>query len=461
MANVLEKIVVDKKAEIAQRKIDFPLTQFEAGLAPSERSFYAALTQANAGFVLECKKASPSKGLIRAEFNLDEIITAYAPYAACISVLTDEKYFQGKFEYLQYVRSRVEQPVINKDFFVDPYQVHLARYYDADAILLMLSVLDDKTYLELSALAAYYQLDVLTEVSNEEEARRAIDLKAKIIGINNRDLRDLSTDLATTEKLVPLIKQLATHEHVIISESGIYSHQDVQRLAPLVDGFLVGSALMAEPDVTLATKQLIYGKVKICGTTTVEGAQLVKDSPASYAGLIFAEKSKRYVSLEKAKQIIEAVTFNYVGVFVNAPIQQVADYAKSLGLIAVQLHGQEDQSYIDTLKPMLPEGCQLWLALGVTGSLPDMNQQHVDGFLLDCQVGKQSGGTGQSFNWQLLDKIQDKSQIMLAGGLNPQNIKQAAAYTVAMLDLNSGIESSPGLKDPQKITQVFSVLREY
>ena len=461
MANVLEKIVIDKQAEITQRKIDFPLVQFVAGLTPSDRSFYAALAQPNAGFILECKKASPSKGLIRAEFNLDEIIAAYAPYAACISVLTDEKYFQGKFEYLQYVRAKVSQPVINKDFFIDPYQVHLARYYDADAILLMLSVLDDKTYIELATLAEHYQLDVLTEVSNAEEVLRAVDLKAKIIGINNRDLRDLSTDLATTEKLVPLIKQHATHDYVIISESGIYTHQDVKQLAPLVDGFLVGSALMAQPDVTLATKQLIYGRVKICGTTSVEIAQLIKDSPASYAGLIFAKQSKRSVSLAKAKQITETVPFNYVGVFVNSPVQQVADYANSLGLCAVQLHGQEDQAYINSLKPMLPANCQLWLAKGVSNSLPTMDELHVDGFLLDCQVGKQSGGTGQSFNWQLLNQLKDKSQIILAGGLNPQNIKDAAAYAVAMLDLNSGIESSPGIKDPQKITQTFSVLREY
>ena len=461
MANVLEKIVLDKQAEIAQRKIDLPLEQFIAGLTPSERSFYAALVQPNAGFILECKKASPSKGLIRSEFNLDEIIAAYAPFAACISVLTDEKYFQGKFEYLQYVRAKVTQPVINKDFFIDAYQVHLARYYGADAILLMLSVLDDKTYVELASLAEHYQLDVLTEVSNAEEVLRAVDLKAKIIGINNRDLRDLSTDLATTETLVPLIKQHATHDYVIISESGIYSHQDVKRLAPLVNGFLVGSALMAQPDVALATKQLIYGRVKICGTTSVEIAQLIKDSPATYAGLIFAEQSKRHVGLAKAKQITEAVPFNYVGVFVNAPAQQVADYANSLGLSAVQLHGQEDQAYINSLKPMLPATCQLWLAKGVTDSLPKMDEQNVDGFLLDCQVGKQSGGTGQSFNWRLLNQLTDKSQIILAGGLNLQNIKDAAAYAVAMLDLNSGIESSPGIKDPQKITQTFSVLREY
>ncbi|MGJ8678689.1 bifunctional indole-3-glycerol-phosphate synthase TrpC/phosphoribosylanthranilate isomerase TrpF [Paraglaciecola sp.] len=461
MANVLEKIVLDKRQEIAQRKTDLPLDSFIEQLTPSDRSFYDALAQPNAGFILECKKASPSKGLIREDFDLDEIIQAYKPYAACISVLTDEKYFQGKFEYLEYVRKNVTQPVINKDFFVEAYQVHLARYHNADAILLMLSVLDDAEYIELANLAEHYQLDVLTEVSNEEEVHRAAALKAKIIGINNRDLRDLSTDLATTERLVPLIKELATHEHVVISESGIYTHQDVRRLAPLVEGFLVGSSLMAEDDITLAARKLVYGSVKICGTTNLTGAKLVKDSHASYAGLIFAEKSKRFVTLEQAKQITYAVPFNYVGVFVNAPIEQVIRYSKELNLVAVQLHGQEDQRYIDQLGVELNQSCQIWLAKGVKSELPTLDEKQIDYFLLDCQVGEQSGGTGQSFIWQLLDQIPDKTKLILAGGISPSNVKQAAQHHCAMLDLNSGVESAPGIKDLEKINQAFSQLRQY
>ncbi len=325
----------------------------------------------------------------------------------------------------------------------------------------MLSVLDDEQYTELANIAQQYQLDVLTEVSNEEEVLRACELKAKIIGINNRDLRDLSTDLATTERLVPLIEQHAKHEHVIISESGIYTHQDVRRLAPLVDAFLVGSSLMGEKDMQLAAKQLIYGTIKICGTTSLSGAKLVKDSPASFAGLIFAEKSKRFVTLEQAKQITYAVPFYYVGVFVNAPIEQVISYAKELRLAAVQLHGQENQTYIDSLRIKLPAQCQIWIAKGVKNTLPTLEESDVDYFLLDCQIGEQSGGTGQSFSWQLLDAITDKSYIVLAGGITPDNIKQAANLQVAMLDLNSGVESAPGIKQQDKINSAFSQLREY
>ena len=238
MSDILTKIISTKRDEISQRKKNLSLSSLESRIKsiPEPRGFKKSLLNSiNRGtpaIIAECKKASPSKGLIREKFDLDEILAAYTPFAAGISVLTDEKYFQGKFEYLAYVTERVSQPVLNKDFFVCEYQVYLARYYNADAILLMLSVLDDETYQQLAAVADSLGLDILTEVSNEEEMHRAIALKAKIIGINNRDLRDLSTDLATTEKLVPMLKD-ATHEHVVISESGIYTHQDVLRLAPL------------------------------------------------------------------------------------------------------------------------------------------------------------------------------------------------------------------------------------
>lgn len=457
MANVLEKIVADKRQELIARKQALPLESFIDGLTPSNKSMFEALSQPQAGFIFECKKASPSKGLIRPVFDLDEILAAYKPYAAAISVLTDEKYFQGSYDYLQYVTERVSQPVLNKDFFIDPYQVHLARYYNADAILLMLSVLDDAQYQELAELAEHYQLDVLTEVSNQEEAHRAARLGAKIIGINNRNLRDLSTDLATTEKLAPLLPQDA----LVISESGIYTHQDVLRLAPLADGFLVGSSLMAQQDLTQAVQELLFGQVKVCGLTSVEDAKAVKAAGASYGGLIFAEQSKRRISQNQAQAIVEQVPFHYVGVFVNAPLEEVTQFATKLKLVAVQLHGQESDDYIRALRGQLPADCQIWKALGVTTSLPEMDNPLVDHYLLDCQIGNSFGGTGQQFDWALLASISDKTKLALAGGLNPDNIKQAAATGAALLDVNSGIESRPGVKDQQKLQQLFTQLRDY
>ena len=164
---VLQKIVDDKKIWIAARKAAQPLSDFQAEVTPSDRSFTQALRKHNPAFILECKKASPSKGLIRDVFDPAAIATVYRDYASAISVLTDEKYFQGDFTFLPIVRQAVHQPVLCKDFMVDPYQVWLARYYQADAILLMLSVLDDDQYRLLAEVAKTLQMGSLTEVSNQ------------------------------------------------------------------------------------------------------------------------------------------------------------------------------------------------------------------------------------------------------------------------------------------------------
>lgn len=463
MADVLARIVADKRDEIATMKQTLPLAHFREQLTPSTKSMEAALRQPGSRFILECKKASPSKGLIREPFDLDEIIAAYAPFADAISVLTDEKYFQGRFEYLAYVTSRVSQPVLNKDFFVEPYQVWLARHYGADAILLMLSVLSDEEYRSMAAVAEPLGLDILTEVSNEEEMHRAIALGARIIGINNRDLRDLSTDLATTERLVPLLKN-ATHQPVVISESGIFTHNDVQRLAPWCHGFLVGSALMAQPDLTSAVKQLVVGNVKICGITSQETAQHAWHYGASYLGLIFAPMSKRVVSEALAKEIVTQTPARYVGVFVNQDIAEIAHIARTLALTAVQLHGDEDAHYRQQLREALPSSCELWQAVGITHELPSqlndlLCDTTVSKVVLDTKIGGQSGGTGQRFNWHLITQHPALHRMVLAGGIDDHNVAAAKHTGVATVDVNSGIEQTPGVKPLARIQQFFNACR--
>lgn len=462
MANVLEKIVADKRIEIARLQQEMPLASFIDSLTPTTKNMYAALDRkqghAHAGFILECKKASPSKGLIRADFDPKAICQIYDKYAAAISVLTDEKYFQGKFEYLQTVTQTVSCPVLNKDFFVEPYQVYLARYYGADAILLMLSVLNDEEYLALAEVAEQYNLAILTEISNEEERDRAIKLGAKLIGINNRNLRDLSTDISRTFDFAPTIPD----DRIIISESGIYTNEQVRELAPAVDGFLVGSSIMAQADIDLACRTLIYGNNKVCGLTTPEQAQYAIDAGAQFGGLIFAEKSPRYINAEQAKSIVtQAPSLHYVGVFVNEKRQTIAELAKTLDLFAVQLHGDEDQSYIDSLKQQIPSTCQIWKAIAVETSVPELSLQ-VDRIVLD---GKQAG-SGQSFSWQALaESEQNLSSCFLAGGLNIDNIDQAIEQLKQQdlfgLDLNSGVEQSPGVKSREKLQQVFTQIRNY
>jgi indole-3-glycerol phosphate synthase/phosphoribosylanthranilate isomerase len=471
MANVLEQIVANKHEELKIKKKLLPLSKFISTLTQSTNSFYDALSAPGTSYIFECKKASPSKGLIRENFDLDEITNAYQKEAACFSVLTDEKYFQGKAEYLQYVSQKVTQPTLNKDFFVDEYQIYLARHLGANAVLLMLSVLSDEQYSRLAALAQQYAMDILTEVSNEEETERALQLGANIIGINNRNLRDLSTDLSTTERLAPKIKQDPLFKGVIISESGIYTNQDVQRLSSLVDAFLVGSALMAKPNLSLAVSELVYGKIKVCGVTSIEQANLIASYPVSYLGFIFAPNSKRYVSIETALEITHKLTHQFVGVFVNQPIQQVAEYAHKLSLSAVQLHGQESENYTKELKPLLPIGCEMWKALPVdidnVGSIETEIaelQEHIEAgvlsrILVDCKVGVLTGGTGKTFDWRLLDNIKDKSTLVLAGGVSSQNIQVASHIGVGIIDVNSGVEDAPGNKTATQLDVLFALLR--
>ena len=225
------------------------------------RSFEAALrAKAASGFALiaEVKKASPSKGLIRAEFDPAAHAAAYqAGGAACLSVLTDAPYFQGHEDYLIAARKACELPVLRKDFMVDPWQVLEARSIGADAILIIVAALDDGALAEIEAAAQEHGMDVLIEVHNEAELDRAARLGSRLIGVNNRDLKRFVTDLATTERLAPL----APTGTLLVSESGINAHADLLRLeASGIRTFLVGESLMRQPDVAAATKLLLNGR---------------------------------------------------------------------------------------------------------------------------------------------------------------------------------------------------------
>ncbi|QLK60944.1 bifunctional indole-3-glycerol-phosphate synthase TrpC/phosphoribosylanthranilate isomerase TrpF [Enterobacteriaceae bacterium Kacie_13] len=449
---VLHKIVRDKEIWVAARKEQQPLASFQNEITQSQRSFYHALQGARTAFILECKKASPSKGTIRDNFDPVEIASVYKDYASAISVLTDEKYFQGSFDFLPLVSKTVTQPVLCKDFIIDPYQIHLARFYQADAILLMLSVLNDEQYVQLAAVAHSLNMGVLTEASNEEELDRAVQLKAKVVGINNRDLRDLSIDLDRTRQLAPRVP----HGVTVISESGINTYGQIRELSRFANGFLIGSALMSEDDLSSAVKRVLLGDNKVCGLTRAEDAKTAKEAGAIYGGLIFVEASPRFVTRVKAKEIQNGAPLKYVGVFRDQPVADVAETAHALKLTAVQLHGDEDQVYIDTLREALPSGAQIWKALSVKDTVPARDFNHVDRYVLDN--GK--GGTGHRFDWSTLEG-QDLSNVLLAGGLGADNCVQAAQLGCAGLDFNSGVESEPGIKDAGKITAVFQTLRAY
>lgn len=452
MATVLKKIVADKAIWIDKRKIQQPLSSFINTLKQSDRDFYQALVKPHSVFILECKKASPSKGMIRDDFDPKKIASIYNNYADAISVLTDEKYFQGSFDFLPIVKQQTHQPILCKDFIIDEYQIYLARYYQADAILLMLSVLNDKEYQHLSEIAHRLGMGILTEASTDHEVERAINLNAKVIGINNRNLRDLTVDLNRVKHLAPMIPK----DRIIISESGIYSHQQVLELSQYAQGFLIGSALMSENDLELAIRKVMLGENKICGLTSVQDAVAAYHAGAIYGGLIFVPESPRYISRAKAEDLILSSKLNWVGVFRNKPIDAVVNTVKSLHLFAVQLHGNEDEHYLTELRTQLPNSCQIWQAISIGESIPQLNNPLVNRYILD----NGQGGSGKTFNWQLLqNRLLDK--VILAGGINPENAQQAIQTGVIGIDINSGVEISPGIKDQQKITKIFNVLRNY
>ena len=460
-ATVLQKIVLDKAQWVKAKETEFPLSQFKEKIQQSDHSFYDALakgTHQKPAYILECKKASPSKGLIRAEFNLEEIANIYKHYASAVSVLTDEKYFQGNFEFLPLVRSIVSQPVLCKDFMISEYQVYLARYYQADAILLMLSVVNDETYRVLADLAHSLGMGVLTETSNEEEFERALALGAKIIGVNNRNLHDLTVDLNRVVELTEKYADRIPADVRIISESGIYNHKQIRQLQKVAHGFLIGSSLMGNQDLNNAVRSVIFGENKVCGLTRAQDVKIVYENGALYGGLIFVEHSKRCVSLRQAQELVTTAPLRFVGVFQNQEIDFIAKIASQLQLYAVQLHGAETEGFITALRQQLPKNTQIWKAISVnteTQSTVDFaDDLNVERYIFDSQTENQQGGTGKTFDWSLIPENL-KHKIILAGGISPNNVEQAIQQNCLGLDLNSGIESSAGVKDQEKVRLVF------
>jgi len=261
VSDVLTEICDRKRQHVKERKRLMPEAMLRKRLdnAPPPRGFASALVatigDGGYGLIAEIKKASPSKGLIRADFDPPSLAAAYqAGGATCLSVLTDEPYFQGADEYLAAVREAVGLPVLRKDFIVDPYQITESRVLGADCILLIMAALDDAQARELAGEATALGMDVLVEVHDRAELSRALRLDAGLIGINNRDLKTLQVDLGTTELLAPLVPQ----DRIVVGESGLNTPEDLDRLAAAgARCFLVGESLMREKDVAAATRKLL------------------------------------------------------------------------------------------------------------------------------------------------------------------------------------------------------------
>jgi indole-3-glycerol phosphate synthase/phosphoribosylanthranilate isomerase len=449
VSGVLGEIAANKRGELAGRYDGVSLNALRARARPTRRSLADALAQPGARFILEIKKASPSGGAIRPGADPASIARGYAGVADALSVLCDRKYFGGSLDDLAAARGEFDGPILAKDFFVDLRQIAEARIDGADAILLILSLLRDGDARAMIGEARRFGMDALVEVHDEFEMRRALALGAPLIGINNRNLRDLSVDLATTERLA----QLAP-DRVLVSESGIESRAQVERLSPKVDAFLVGSSLMKAVEPAQAARELVFGRTKLCGLNCAADVHTAK--PASFAGFVFVPGSPRHVTAHEAAPLAGHARNSGmlpVGVFRDAPLRIVADVAALMNLHAVQLHGHEDVEYVRALRRELHGSCEIWTALSV-GREP-LLRRGGDRLVFD----NADGGSGRTFDWRKVELHRDLPNAVVAGGLGPHNAARARRLGGYAIDVGSALDLRPGRKSPQKIAALFEALR--
>ena len=477
---ILDKIIEATKIRVAQEKqVESPETVKAAALAlPSDTGFLfeAALRQQDFNFICEVKKASPSKGIIAEHFPYLDIAKEYeVAGAAAISVLTEPDFFKGDKKYLQEIASTVKIPVLRKDFIIDEYQIYQAKVWGASAILLICACLDVPTLTKFRELADSLGLSSLVEAHDENEVQMAIDCGARIIGVNNRNLKDFTVDVQNSVRL----RNLVQDDVIFVSESGLETPEDIQVLRDNNIGVaLMGETFMRSPN-KVEKLAYLYGstyytpKVKMCGISKVETIPAVVEAKPDYMGLVFAP-SKRQVTVDQAKTLVEELhrgyaqkygsdtehdkndTIKTVGVFVNETVDNLVTIANEANLDAVQLHGDEDEAFIQSLKERT--NVEVWKAIQIR-SAADVEKwidSSADMLLFDAYHKDERGGTGEVFDWSSLDAFE--RPFMLAGGIDSTNVARAIRTVRPYgIDISSGIETN-GVKDDEKITAFTKIV---
>ena len=478
---ILDKIVEATKIRVAKEKeVETPKAVKAAALAlPSDTGFpfEAALRQQDFNFICEVKKASPSKGIIAEHFPYLDIAKEYeVAGAAAISVLTEPDFFKGDKKYLQEIASTVKIPVLRKDFIIDEYQIYQAKVWGASAILLICACLDVPTLTKFRELADSLGLSSLVEAHDENEVQMAIDCGARIIGVNNRNLKDFTVDVQNSVRL----RNLVQDDVIFVSESGLETPEDIQVLRDNNIGVaLMGETFMRSPN-KVEKLAYLYGptyytpKVKMCGISKVETIPAVVEAKPGYMGLVFAP-SKRQVTVDQAKILVEELhrgyakkygsdtehdkndTIKTVGVFVNETVDNLVTIANEANLDAVQLHGDEDEAFIQSLKERT--NVEVWKAVQIR-SAADAEawiDSSADMLLFDAYHKDERGCTGEVFDWSSLDAFE--RPFMLAGGIDSTNVARAIRTVRPYgIDISSGIETN-GVKDDEKITAFTKIVK--
>lgn len=471
---ILDTIVEATKIRVAKEKqMESPEAVKAAALAlPSDTGFpfEAALRQQDFNFICEVKKASPSKGIIAEHFPYLDIAKEYeVAGAAAISVLTEPDFFKGDKKYLQEIASTVKIPVLRKDFIIDEYQIYQAKVWGASAILLICACLDVPTLTKFRELADSLGLSSLVEAHDENEVQMAIDCGARIIGVNNRNLKDFTVDVQNSVRL----RNLVQDDVIFVSESGLETPEDIQVLRDNNIGVaLMGETFMRSPN-KVEKLAYLYGptyytpKVKMCGISKVETIPAIVDAKPDYMGLVFAP-SKRQVTVEQAKILIEELhkqcinhydikVVKTVGVFVNETLDNLVRIADTANLDAVQLHGDEDEAFIQSLKERT--NVEVWKAIQIRTAAD--TEKWIDSsaemLLFDAYHKDERGGTGEVFDWSSLDAFE--RPFMLAGGIDSTNVARAIRTVRPYgIDISSGIETN-GMKDDKKITAFTKIVK--
>lgn len=450
--DILLEIATHKRIEVASLKKSLPLKKIRAGIQPSGRDFKAALAgRSGLSLIAEIKQASPSeKQIYQGTISAAEIATSYEEAGAdAISVLTDEKHFKGSLEYLRQARGATKRvPLLMKDFFIDEYQIYLARYYGADAILLIVALLTEEQIDNFIEITKSLDMDVLLEVHNQQELEIALRSKAHIIGVNNRDLRTFEID---TKTFIQLYSQIPPSK-IAVAESG-YSLESANQVLGFADAVLIGSSIMRSEDMG-ASIQMIKTprkKFKACGIRTLQDARYCDDNGIAFVGLNFVPSSKRRIGVELAKTISSALKNSYsVGIFQDQTAEDVNQIARETDLDFVQLSGAESPAYCREIE------------LPVIKTLEVKDLDRVEDYVAEVEMFIVDGatpGSGEGYDYSRLKAFNPAKPYLVAGGVNPDNARTILSLLpgAAGLDAASGIETD-GIVDTQKIDEISQAI---
>lgn len=450
--DILLEIARDKGTVLTALKSVLPLERLKDKLQPSDRDFKAALARrGELNLIAEIKTASPSeKQIYQGTFSAGKIAAIYEKAGAdAISVLTDEKHFKGSLANLKEARDATEKaPLLMKDFFIDAYQIYLARYHGADAILLIVALLTEAQINHFIDVAQSLEMAVLVEVHNQQELVTALKSNADIIGINNRDLHTFEIDTKTFIRLVSQIPE----SKISVAESGYTPHHANQVLG-FANAVLIGSSIMRSDDMAASVREIKTPrkKFKACGIRTLEDAHYCDERGIAFVGLNFVPSSKRRIDVDTARTLASALKNSYsVGIFQDQSAMEVNQTAKDAGLDFVQLCGSESAAYCRTMeRPVIKT-----LKLQDLHTMQDYVEV-VDMFIFDGAVP----GSGDGYDYSRLKSYTPPKPFLVAGGVTPENARAILEMlpAAAGLDAASGIEKE-GAVDPHKIDAISQAI---